>query len=69
MEQNIEKKLSAKRRELGIPATVVARKLHINRQTLSNKELGKSVLTVSEFVDYCRALGLKENEVINLLFF
>lgn len=69
MYKDVCKKLHDRRIKLGIPASVVCRKMHISRQALSNKETGISELTTSQFVEYCEALGIKKEEAISLLFF
>ena len=52
------------RKSKGIPSTFVARKLNMTRQSLQNKEDGKTDFTFQQGVAYCKLLGVKIEDIL-----
>lgn len=61
-------KLIGRIKELGLTQYDLAKKINVNKSTLSNKLNGKSEFTVKEIDDICRELNI-DNAEIGLYFF
>lgn len=61
-------KLIGRIKELGLTQYDLAKKINVNKSTLSNKLNGKSEFTVKEIDDICRELNISNAE-IGLYFF
>ena len=69
MKMSLGKILQAKRQSLGISGAFIARKLNLSRQSISNKESGRTEFTFTEGLKYCNSLGMDIGELCEYLIF